>query len=180
MHASDWHLDKITPDYNIDIARARVDYLTKSLMKIVDLHQPIRKLWVLDTGDTMQGENPNQGSKIGDAGHSAEIQIHEYAIPIMSRMLLSLNQAVESIEYATVPSNHGKYGKEANPKTNWQTMFVRSLKLAMINQTKITIDIPDRFYQLINIRGFRFFMIHGHQVNSSQGQPHSVLRWRFF
>ena len=176
LHSSDWHLDKITPDYNIDIARARVNYLTQALMKIINLHQPIRKLWILDTGDTMQGENPNQGSKIGEAGHSAEIQIHELAIPILSQMLLSLNQAVSKVEYATVPSNHGKYGKEANPKTNWQTMLVRSLKLSLVNQPNIIIDVPDRFYQLINIRGFRFFMIHGHQVNSSQGIPLFALR----
>ncbi len=173
---SDWHLCKVTPDYNIDIAKARVDYLTQSIMKIISLHQPIRKLWVFDAGDTIQGENPFQGSKIGEASHSAEEQIHDYAIPILSRMMLSLNQGVPDIEYFTVRSNHGKYGKEANPKTNWQTMMCRSLKASLVNQGHITVNVPDKFYQLVNIKGFRFFMVHGHQVNASQGIPLFALR----
>lgn len=173
---SDWHLCKVTSDYNIEIAKQRVDFLTNSIMKVASLHHPIRKLWVFDAGDTIQGENPFQGSKIGEASHSAEEQIHDYAIPILSGMLLSLNQGIKNIEYLTVRSNHGKYGKEANPKTNWQTMMVRALKMAMVNQKHITIDVPDKFYQLINIRGFRFFLIHGHQVNSIQGIPLFAMR----
>lgn len=173
---SDWHLCKVTPDYNIDIARTRVDYLTESIMTIVSLHQPISKLWVFDAGDTVQGENPNQGSKIGETSHSAEEQIHDYAIPILSRMFLSLNQGVKDIEYLTVRSNHGKYGKEANPKTNWQTMMCRSLQDSLINQRHVKVDVPTTFYQLVNIKGFRFFLIHGHQVNASQGIPLFALR----
>ena len=173
---SDWHLCKVTPDYNIDIAKSRVLRLTKSIMKIMLLHQPIRKLWVFDAGDTIQGENPFQGSKVGETSHSAEEQIHDYAIPILTQMLLSLNQGVKDIEYVTVRSNHGKYGKEANPKTNWQTMMCRSLRAALVNQEHITVDVPTTFYQLINIKGFRFFLIHGHQVNASQGIPLFALR----
>lgn len=173
---SDWHLCKVTPDYNIDIAKQRVNYLIESVMKIINLHQPIRKLWVFDAGDSIQGENPYQGSKIGEASHSAEEQIHEFAIPLLSQMMLSLNQGVPDIEYLTVRSNHGKYGKEANPKTNWQTMLCRSLKTSLVNQTHIMIDVPDKFYQLVNIRGFRFFLVHGHQVNASQGIPLFALR----
>lgn len=173
---SDWHLCKITPDYNIDIAKSRVDYLTQSIIKIIGLHQPIRKLWMFDAGDTIQGENPFQGSKIGEASHSAEEQIHDYAIPILARMMLSLNQGIKDIEYFTVRSNHGKYGKEANPRTNWQTMMCRSLKASLVNQEHITVNVPDKFYQLVNIKGFRFFMVHGHQVNASQGIPLFALR----
>ena len=173
---SDWHLCKVTPDYNIDIAKSRVLYLIRSIMKILQLHQPIRKLWVFDAGDTIQGENPFQGSKVGETSHSAEEQIHDYAIPILTQMLLSLNQCVKDVEYITVRSNHGKYGKEANPKTNWQTMMCRSLQSSLVNQPHITVDVPTTFYQLINIKGFRFFLIHGHQVNASQGIPLFALR----
>jgi hypothetical protein len=173
---SDWHLGKVTPDYNIDVAKQRVNYLTTSLMKVVSLHSPIRKLWIFDAGDTVQGENPFQGSKIGETSHSAEEQIHDIAIPILSNMMLTLNQGISDIEYLTVRSNHGKYGKEANPKTNWQTMLCRDLKLAMVNQKHIAIDVPEKFYQLANIRGFRFFLLHGHQVNASQGIPLFALR----
>ena len=173
---ADWHLCKVTPDYNIEIAQHRVDTLTQSLMKIISLHTPIRKLWVFDAGDTVTGENPHQGSKIGEVSHCAEEQIHNYGIPIISKMLISLNQGVSEIEYTTVKSNHGNYGKESNPKTNWQTMLCRSLKSSLVNQKHITVDVPDRFYQLVNIRGFRFFLIHGHQVNASQGIPLFALR----
>jgi hypothetical protein len=168
---SDWHLCKVTADYNIDIAKKRIDFLTTSIMKVASLHYPIRKLWIFDAGDTVQGENIHQGSKVGEVSHSAEEQIFDFAIPILSKMMVTLNQGIPKIEYLTVRSNHGKYGKEANPKTNWQTVMAKSLKAALIEQKNITVDVPDKWYQLVNIQGFRFFLFHGDQFWSKQGTP---------
>jgi hypothetical protein len=168
---SDWHLCKVTSDYNIDIAKNRVEYLTKAIMKVENLHRPIRKLWLFDAGDTIQGENTHQGSKVGEVSHSAEEQIYDFAIPMLSKMMISLNQSIPKIEYLTVRSNHGIYSPEANPKTNWQTTMARALKSSLVNQPNITVDVPNDWYQLVNIRGFRFFLIHGDQFYSTHGTP---------
>ncbi len=173
---SDWHLGKITSSYNLTIANKRIDKLLESVMKIVSLHRPIRKIWIFDAGDNVQGENPHQGSKLGETAVGAYEQIHEYAIPLMSRFLTSLAQGVSAVELAGVNGNHGVYDRIAPAKTNWDAFFYKSLKDSLINQKTIAIDIPLWFYQLVNIKGFRFFLIHGNQVKATQGIPLFALR----
>lgn len=173
---ADWHLAKITDSYNITIARARIDYLLDSIMSIINLHQPIRKLWVFVSGDMVQGENPHQGSKIGEVECSAYEQIHTYAIPILSRFLVSLLQGVALVSVVAVSGNHGKYDRVAPDKTNWDSFLYSGLASALVNQENILIYPPESFYQLTNIRGFRFFLIHGDQVHASQGIPLFAMR----
>ena len=173
---SDWHLAKVTDSYNIAIAQNRIDYLLDSVMSIINLHRPIRKLWVFVTGDMVQGENPHQGSKIGEVECGAYEQIHTYGIPILSRFLVSLLQGVADVEMMAVCGNHGKYDRIAPDKTNWDAFLYSGLETALINQNKVKINPPVTFYQLANIRGFRFFMIHGNQVNATQGIPLFAMR----
>ncbi|KKK46749.1 hypothetical protein LCGC14_3162130, partial [marine sediment metagenome] len=174
--SADKHLAKITESYNIEIAKERMDKLLDATMTIVNLHRPIRKLWVFVTGDMVQGENPHQGSKIGEVECGAYEQIHTYGIPILSRFLVSLLQGVADVEMMAVCGNHGKYDRIAPDKTNWDAFLYSGLETALINQNKVKINPPVTFYQLANIRGFRFFMIHGNQVNATQGIPLFAMR----
>lgn len=172
---ADWHLDKITETYNITIAKQRVEYLLDSVMDIINLHRPIKRAFVFETGDMVQGENPFQGSKVGECSASAEDQIHEHAIPMQGRFLTSLAGGVESVHVFGVRGNHGKYSKEANPKTNWDSLFYKSLAMSLQNQPNISVT-PGGWYQLINIMGWRFFLAHFDQVVSQQGVPLIALR----
>jgi hypothetical protein len=173
---ADWHLAKITESYNLDIAKTRVTKLTESIMKIVSLHAPIRKLHLFVTGDVVQGENTHQGSVIGSTSCGALEQVYSHAIPIYTELLLSLNQGIPEVELYGVDGNHGRYDKTAPSKTNWDAFFYESLKMALIQQPKIHVYPPRWFYQLVNIRGFRFFIVHGDQVNVSNGIPLFALR----
>jgi hypothetical protein len=98
---ADWHLAKITESYNLDIAKTRVTKLTESIMKIVSLHAPIRKLHLFVTGDVVQGENTHQGSVIGSTSCGALEQVYSHAIPIYTELLLSLNQGIPEVEFQT-------------------------------------------------------------------------------
>lgn len=173
---ADWHLGKKTDSYSILTAESRIDFLLDSIMSIVNLHRPIRKLWVFVTGDMVQGENPYQGSKIGDTECGAYEQIHTYGIPIISRFLTSLLQGVAEVELMAVCGNHGKYDRGAPDKTNWDAFLYSGIQAALINQDHILIHPPIAFYQLTNIRGFRFFSIHGDQVSAAQGIPLFAMR----
>jgi len=172
----DWHIAKVTESYNTQVARARADYLLDSTMTILNLHRPIRKVWVFDLGDNVQGENPHQGSKIGETECGAYEQIHDYAIPIMSRFLLSLKQGVGEVEFIGIDGNHGIYERTAPQRTNWDNFFYAGLQSALVNQPSINVYPPKWFYQLVNIRGFRFFVIHGNQVYAQQGIPLFAMR----
>jgi len=192
---ADPHIDKITETYNLEICKSRFDSLCDSTMTIINLHRPIRQVNVFMLGDIIQGENAFQGSKVGETLKGALEQIFDDAVPIVSRFLASLAQGVERVNaygvrgnhgrYAKeapvnaygVRGNHGRYAKEAPDKTNWDTFFYKALESAMINQGNVNVFPSKNFYQLVNIRGFRFFLIHGDQVNATAGIPLFALRW---
>jgi len=173
---ADSHFGKITESYNLVVARERMTRLTTSLMKIISLHSPIRKLHIFIPGDVIQGENAYQGSKIGETSYGALEQIYTFAIPVFTETILSLKQGVSEIEVYGVNGNHGRYDKIAPSKTNWDAFFYEGLKMALVNQPQVSIHPPKWFYQLINIKGFRFFIVHGDQVNVSNGIPLFALR----
>jgi len=176
---ADGHACKITESYNTDIYKARMDSLLESVMSIINLHRPIRNAYILNVGDNIQGENPYQGSKIGDTDRGARAQINEIAVPTHSKFVASLKQGVKEIFYHGVRGNHGNYDRTKPEKTNWDLFFYDALKGSLQNQPGITINTSEEFYQLVYIRGFGFFIIHGDQVRSNQGIPLFALRRKF-
>lgn len=106
---ADSHVGKITETYSVPIFKQRMEGFLDSVMDIINLHRPIRRAFVFHAGDAMQGENPFQGSKVGEAACSAEDQIHEHAIPAFGRFLVSLAGGVESVNFFGARGNHGRY-----------------------------------------------------------------------
>jgi len=178
INKGDKHLGRKTESYNLEIAAKRDDTLLRKVMRIIELHQPIRKAYVNYLGDVVQGENIYQGSKVGGVDIGAMSQIFDYAIPQESRFLTSLLQVVPEIEVNGVRGNHGRYDKTAPDKTNWDIFFLRSLQNALSNQPKISINCSDKFYAIVEIEGWRNFIFHGDQVRASQGVPLFALKRR--
>jgi len=173
---TDWHTAKVTESYNIDIQRARVSKLVDNLMTVINLHRPIRKVHIFALGDLAQGENPFQGSKIGETEMCAEEQIDDVAIPLLASLCTSLLQGVGEVDFYGVRGNHGKYAREVPDRTNWDIFIYKNLARALQNQPNINIYPPKWFYQLVNIRGFRFFTVHGDQVMATAGIPLFAMR----
>ena len=176
---ADGHAGKITASYNSEVYETRMDSLLDSVMSIINLHRPIRNAYILNVGDNVQGESDYQGSKIGDTDRGARAQINDLFVPIHSKFVVSLKQGVKEVFYHGVRGNHGNYDKKKPEKTNWDLFAYDGLKAGLKNQTGITIDTSEEFYQLVYIRGFGFFIIHGDQVRSTQGIPLFALRRKF-
>lgn len=176
---SDHHVGKLTESYDLKIYKSRMLYLLESVMSIINLHKPIRNAYVFCLGDMVQGENVYQGSKVGDTEVDAWAQIHEHAVPTLAQFLVSLSQGVEHVNVYGVRGNHGKYSREAPENTNWDNFVYKSLESSLANQKNITVHYTDRFYQLVDIRGFRFFLMHGDQVSASNGIPLFALKRKF-
>jgi len=173
---TDWHMGKVTSSYNADIAAQRVRYLTERVLSIIALHRPIRRLYVLVLGDMVQGENPHQGSKIEEVASAVRRQIKVFLIPAISSLLVSCSQVVESVEVYGVRGNHGKYDKIAPESSNWDLFFYDMLEMALCNQEQIHVYPASNFYQLVNVRGWRLFIIHGDQVDARNGIPLFAMR----
>lgn len=176
---ADHHVGRETASYNPTIYKSRMNYLLDSVMTIINLHRPVRNVHVFMLGDMVHGESIYKGGHIEECKVGAYGQIHEYAIPTLSTFLVSLSQGVSKVDWYGVRGNHGKYDKTAVPRTNWDNFLYQGLNTYLQNQKNITGHVSTDFYQLVNIKGFRFFLIHGDQVRSSQGIPLFALRRKY-
>jgi len=168
---ADAHLGKKTETYNLKIAEKRFDHYLSKVMRIIELHRPIGKAHISLLGDNVQGENIYQGSNVEETECGVWEQINDYAIPILSRFILSLAQGVEEVEVHGVPGNHGKYNKESTPNSNWDNFVYKGLETALQNQKRITVHCPTTFYQIYYLQGFKHFIFHGDQVRMTSGIP---------
>ena len=176
---ADHHVGRETATYNPTIYKARMEYLLESAMTIINLHRPIRRAYVFMLGDMVHGESIYKGGHIEECKVGAYGQVYEYAIPTLATFLVSLSQGVSNVEWYGVRGNHGRYDKTAVPRTNWDNFVYQGLNTYLQNQKNIIGHVSTEFYQLVNIRGFRFFLIHGDQVRSSQGIPLFALRRKY-
>ncbi|KKK70580.1 hypothetical protein LCGC14_2922530, partial [marine sediment metagenome] len=86
----DHHADEITPSYNEDVYRARIDKVFKNTLTITELHRhmyPINDLVVFMLGDMVHGENPYQGAKVGTIKRGGTEQVYELAFPALLGLL---------------------------------------------------------------------------------------------
>lgn len=173
---TDHHPGRITESYNSKIYIARNDYLLEKVMRVIDLHRPIGTLHIFVLGDMAQGEDIHKGSNVDETEFGVWTQINDYAIPTLSRLILSLLQGVEAVVVDCIWGNHGVYSREATRQANWDNFIYKGLEVALANQKGVTINCPTQFYQLVTIKGWRFFLFHGNQVRSNQGIPLFALR----
>lgn len=176
---ADHHVGRETATYNPTIYKARMEFLLESAMTIINLHRPIRNAYVFMLGDMVHGESVYKGANIEECKLGAYGQIYEYAIPTLASFFVSLSQGVSNVEWYGVRGNHGRYDRVAVPRTNWDNFVYQGLNTYLQNQKNIIGHVSTEFYQLVNIRGFRFFLIHGDQVRSSQGIPLFALRRKY-
>lgn len=174
LHTGDEHDCKITPTYNHDVCRERFDTTFHSALTIANLHRnmyPINHLVLVNTGDRIQGENPHQGSRIGETEAGARDQVTRYALPLWVELIGSLKQHFKTVRVIFLPGNHG-HDKLAPQTSNWDIMLGDLLKAKLEGAWKgVTIDNYSEWYALFDISGFKFFATHMDGIPSMQGVP---------
>ena len=170
----DGHAGKITKSFSKEIYKQRMETVFQHTMNIVNLHRnmyPIKKLVIANVGDNLQGENPFQGSKIGETECGARDQITKIATPVWNNILASFRQQFEEVNMYCVPGNHGA-GDRLAPETSNHDLLLYDILKAGIGQEKgINIHSSDEWYMLFKIFGFKFFMFHGDSIPCQSGIP---------
>jgi len=177
LHCSDGHADKITKSYNKDIYRTKMGKLFQAAMKIITLHRnmyPIKKLVILNTGDNVQGENPHQGSKVGEVSMGARDQVKKLAAPMWNDMLGSFKQNFEIVEFHGVPGNHG-HDKLAPETSSYDLLLYDVLESGIGQQKGIKVNVHEDWGAIIELWGYKIFMFHGDGIPCQQGVPFFAL-----
>ena len=174
LHCGDWHMGKVTKSYDEDVAIERIDEIFESTMVIITLHRsmyPIKKLWIVDCGDNVQGENPHQGSKIGSVKMGVRDQLAKLALPAWAKLICRFRQEFEEVEFDGFGGNHGH--DMLAPETSRADLNLYDLIKAKIGDKKgITINIHEEFGEVVTQGGWRFFIAHLDGIPSYSGIPY--------
>jgi len=176
-HTGDSHAGKITPSYNREVYRIRMETLFYSILTITNLHRnmyPIKKLHIIDTGDRIQGESPHQGSVIGETEMGARDQVIKLALPAWLEFIGSLKQNFTEVIVNFFPGNHG-HEKLAPQTSNWDIALADLVKAKFERQKGITINVHEHFAGIVNIQGFKFLCAHWDGIPCQQGIPFFAL-----
>lgn len=173
----DGHAGEITPSFNPDVYKGRMNELFDSVMTITNLHRnmyPLNDLVIIDVGDNIHGENPYQGATLGTVLKGAVDQVFDIALPAISDLLHSFKQEFKTIRFVGVRGNHGRVSLTSPRTSNWDMMLYKALAKADLPKG-IEIEYSDDFKALIEIEGFRFFVFHGDQCRATMGVPYFAL-----
>lgn len=177
LHFTDHHDEEKTPTYDHQVYLARLDYIYKSTIHIVNLHRniyPVNDLVIPITGDMVHGENPYQGAKVEAIEKGVKNQIYTSSLPALSEVILSFKQDFLTVTLECVPGNHGRYSKESPRTSNWDLFLYEGLKLKL-EPYGIKVNISNEFCKIFDVQGHKFFIFHGDQCRSTMGVPYFAL-----
>ncbi len=180
LHIGDGHGGKLTPSFDDDVYRTRMDAVFDSTLTIVTLHRnmyPINRLRIFDTGDNTQGENPYQGSVVGSVSMGARDQTTKLVFPALVKLISSLKQEFVEVIFEGFPGNHGF--TKATPETSREDLRLYDLLKAYFHNTRgVTINVHETFGDIIEVMGFKFFCAHLDGIQSYSGIPLFAIKRR--
>jgi len=189
---SDCHCGLLTPSYNVQVFKERLEKLKQTMVNICLLHRkmrPIRKLVVPFLGDQVQGEQYGRQGYVEEYEIGAVEQIYDVLVPEFTNFFVNLLQVYPSIEIYGVEGNHGNIqprSQTISKRSNWDIVFYRALKEALVKYSRITINTQEagaQPYQVIEVNGWKFLLIHGDLIISYMGIPYyglerKEMRWK--
>ena len=201
ISSADWQLGKVTPDYDSEIASARIRrYFDKTahLTNIQREEHPVNdaEIWVL--GDIVEGERIFPGQEFVIDSALIE-QILDVSVPLLRDQVWQALETYQNLTVRMVVGNHGRIGGTKSsvyhPNTNADRMAYRVTKMwfdAAGLGARITWAIPlsakgDRgWYTVATIGRYSSLLIHGDQFRGGggiSGLPYpsmmkKILYWR--
>jgi len=177
VHTGDGHGGKITKSFNKEVYRKRMETMFHSIMTITNLLRhtyALNKLRLFMLGDNTQGENPFQGSKVGEIEMGARDQTKKIAAPAWNDVIGSLKQEFAEVNVECFGGNHGH--EKLAPETSREDFRLYDILEAGIGQEKgININIYEQWWGIVEVMGFRFFCFHGDGIPCQQGVPFFAL-----
>lgn len=163
---SDIHGGKKTETYNLDVMKTRMvraGDAVKSINRFMRSGYNLEVLHIMLLGDMVDGEDIFPGQ-----AHQLEVPVVDQILNVndaLSDLIVSLGTVYKKIIVHGVRGNHGRKSKDSAPSTNFDTILYHMLELKFKGVDKVKFDISHDFYNVVDIQGKKFMMIHGHQIS---------------
>jgi hypothetical protein len=190
---ADWQLGKVTPSYNSDVARERIDLYGDKVIQLTNIRRnamPIKKCHVWILGDIVEGEDIFPGNQwLIDS--SLYRQVTKNGLEILGDFIRKMLANFDEVHVTAVIGNHGRIGRygQHHPETNMDRMLYTMVETMLSNEERLTWNIPeyhegDRgWYAIDTIGKYSCMLVHGDQFRGTLGIPFygvrkKVLGWK--
>lgn len=162
-------------EYNVEKFKTRLWSLVEKVIRITGHHRKsceIETLNIFNLGDNVHGSN--------DAGQWGFVHTEQNIVDQVFTLLTEVEKAIltfakyfKNINFYGVIGNHGRCTKRGVEKlfVNWDYLFYKFLEKGLTNQSNINFYSPRAPFQIANIRGNKFLLVHGDTVRSWAGIP---------
>jgi hypothetical protein len=188
-HLTDWQLAKVTPSYNSDVARKRVEAFCQKATKITEIARadhPVPHCVIAFGGDMVEGlfNFPTQPFEIDQTLFGQFVTAARLQVDVI-RHALSI---YENVTVIAEPGNHGRLGNKnvVLPRSdNLDRMTYELARQQLLNESRLSFDknhgVED--IQRIEIGNYRALLIHGDEVGRGGfASPTTILqhcnRWK--
>lgn len=171
---SDLHYGKKTATFNPEDFGPRLDRIADRVnaLRMRQSGHNFDELVICILGDVNDGTGIYPSQPHHQAISNVERQADELS-GLLATFVLRLKAYWKSVRVECIPGNHGRAGKFEHEAANWDMVTYRylRLKLAASGVEVNWDDEGDPFVRLLEPRGHRFLMYHGHNIKSYGGVP---------
>lgn len=181
---SDWHYGLENNLYDEKIAGEVNDRFVKKILRLTDLHRtqcPVRQLYYVLNGDNIQGSSANFPSQRWTVRMTAADQTEGYVateIKNIETFLIDYDEVIVVCQ----EGNHGAiYPRKTSLEpdhANFETMAHRALRWAFRDCKRVKFLLPDEWYQVVDIDGYKLLTTHGHHISGAGSMDGIVSSFR--
>ncbi|MFA5445361.1 MAG: metallophosphoesterase [Bacteroidales bacterium] len=183
---SDLQAGHKTETFNFEVLRDRMRKLVERTLRITALHRkshPIPNLEIFLLGDLVHGERVGKTVDLDELEDVVKVQMFDVVIPLLEDAIAEFAQNFESVKVRCVRGNHGKISKENAVTSNWDDFIYYFLESRFRTTYNVEFTIAHRFFQIVDIHGWRFLLAHGDQINMYLNIPlygltNRSMRWQ--
>lgn len=181
---SDTQVGKVTESYNFDIFQARINRYFERLLRLTELqrsHHPVHDLVVICDGDLVEGEGIFAG-QAWEVQAGALEQATRFA-QVVSTAILKISSHYRSVSVHVIGGNHGRTGKDWNPKSNFDLIAGELLKHLCATVQNVSVEVCYEWFKLVEVANTRILVTHGDKIRSGGDTPVTAIvkrisRWR--
>ncbi len=189
---ADWQLGKVTPSYNSNVCRDRIDIFADKILSITEMQRadhPVNDIHLWLMGDIVEGEEIFAGqSHLLDSGIYRQVGVN--GPEILSDLILKLLTGFENVHVVGVIGNHGSVGgrgrRDYNGETNMDRLLYKIVSYIFKDEPRVTFNIPDghgerNFYAIDSIGDYSTLLIHGDQFpapTATHAYYKKVMGWK--
>jgi len=137
----------------------------------------IKKLYIFGVGDYMENDVIFKGQRFFiDKSVGQQLKT---LVNVFSSFLLRCAEMFDEVEFICVAGNHGRFqmGRDAAPiDNNWDNLFGWMMEIMFRGNERIKITVPETWFYLAEVYGWKYFLHHGDTVYSWMNIPYYGLK----